>query len=181
MRTWLILASLFGVVFTSVVKRPKLAEGKCDLYGKLMKAGEEIPVPGLCAVYQCNSYGRDSPKYALEIKSCDEKYVYINQHDPEPDPKSPVYPGCCVPGRKVLRFEFLRRDPVCKTLCEVSKKPGSRLTSKNRLVAIAGVVSFFKESCHEEYVFLEVDDPEPDPKSPVFPGCCMPGRTVIRC
>ncbi|KAF6205279.1 hypothetical protein GE061_019448 [Apolygus lucorum] len=103
MRTWLILASLFGVVFTSVVKRPKLAEGECDLYGKVMKAGQEIPVPGSCAVYVCRKL--ESTNYFVDIKSCRNYYMgYIKKGEPEPDPKS--YPGCCRPRRIVSGFSW---------------------------------------------------------------------------
>ncbi|KAF6205278.1 hypothetical protein GE061_019447 [Apolygus lucorum] len=101
MRTWLILASLFGVVFTSVVKRPKLAKDECGVDGKVLKAGEEIPVPGMCAVYVCEAV---ESNYYLLIKNCDNVPVNSHKDDPESDPKSLVYPGCCRNRRTPLKW-----------------------------------------------------------------------------
>ncbi|KAF6205277.1 hypothetical protein GE061_019446 [Apolygus lucorum] len=105
MRTWLILVCIFGVVFTSVVKRPKLAEGECDLYGKVIKAGEEIPVPGLCAAYQCKTYGRNSSIYYLQIKNCPLVFT-SHEDDPEPDLNQSLVQMALSPARAALDFSI---------------------------------------------------------------------------
>ncbi|KAF6205272.1 hypothetical protein GE061_019441 [Apolygus lucorum] len=97
MHTWLILACLFGVVFTKAVKPPKGTEGVCNYYGLKIREGVQVQPPGMCYLTSCKKATYKQGEFHQEFShdTCPDLAEHDENYNPWVRVVIEKYPECC--------------------------------------------------------------------------------------